>query len=544
MNILFLTHAFNSLTQRLFVELRQRGHEISIEYDINDKVTIEAVKQYNPDLIIAPYLRRAIPEEIWQNHTCLIVHPGPVGDRGPSSLDWAVMEDKEEWGVTILQADAEMDAGAIWASNTFSMRKAAKGSLYRNEVMEAAVKGVLEAVENNPTPQPLTDRGGWRDLMKQELRSLDWASDDTATIVRKIRAADGFPGVKDTILGLECFLFDAHAEEKTEGRAGEVIAQKNGAICVGTTDGAVWITHLKERREGEKTFKLPSANVLGERLAHIPVVGESSWRDIWYERQEDVGYLHFPFYNGAMSSEQCQRLLAAYTEAAAQETKVLVLRGGGDFWSNGIHLNTIETAESPADESWRNINAMDDLCRAILTTDNQLTVAAMNGNAGAGGVFLGLCADKVLGRKGIILNPHYKNMGNLYGSEYWTYVLPRRVGLEAAETIMGNRLPLGCDEAKEKGLLDKVISSEFALEVEVFAKELANSGEYTTLLDEKRKQRQADEAEKPLEKYREEELERMKLNFYGFDPSYHVARYNFVFKIPHSRTPLHLALHR
>ena len=36
----------------------------------------------------------------------------------------------------------------------------------------------------------------------------------------------------------------------------------------------------------------------------------------------------------------------------------------------------------------------------------------------------------------------------------------------------------------------------------------------------------------------------MKLNFYGFDPSYHVARYHFVFKVPRSRTPLFLARHR
>ena len=36
----------------------------------------------------------------------------------------------------------------------------------------------------------------------------------------------------------------------------------------------------------------------------------------------------------------------------------------------------------------------------------------------------------------------------------------------------------------------------------------------------------------------------MKLNFFGFDSSYHVARFNFVHKVPRSRTPLHLAPHR
>jgi putative two-component system hydrogenase maturation factor HypX/HoxX len=36
----------------------------------------------------------------------------------------------------------------------------------------------------------------------------------------------------------------------------------------------------------------------------------------------------------------------------------------------------------------------------------------------------------------------------------------------------------------------------------------------------------------------------MRLNFYGFDPSCHVARYNFICKVPKSRTPLTLARHR
>jgi hypothetical protein len=36
----------------------------------------------------------------------------------------------------------------------------------------------------------------------------------------------------------------------------------------------------------------------------------------------------------------------------------------------------------------------------------------------------------------------------------------------------------------------------------------------------------------------------MRLNFYGFDPSYHVARYNFIHKIAKSRSPLTLARHR
>ncbi|MBL8401351.1 MAG: hypothetical protein JNL00_09980, partial [Candidatus Accumulibacter sp.] len=53
MRILFLCHAFNSLSQRLYSELRARGHQLSIEYDIADVVAEEAVALFRPELIVA-----------------------------------------------------------------------------------------------------------------------------------------------------------------------------------------------------------------------------------------------------------------------------------------------------------------------------------------------------------------------------------------------------------------------------------------------------------------------------------------------------------
>ena len=114
-----------------------------------------------------------------------------------------------------------------------------------------------------------------------------------------------------------------------------------------------------------------------------------------------------------MSVDQCRRLLDAFRHAAAGSAKVIVLAGGREFWSNGMHLGVIEAAASPADESWANINAIDDIARAVLLTTDKFVIAALEGNAGAGGVFLALAADQVLMRDGIVLNPHYKNMGNL-----------------------------------------------------------------------------------------------------------------------------------
>ena len=97
------------------------------------------------------------------------------------------------------------------------------------------------------------------------------------------------------------------------------------------------------------------------------------------------------------------------------------------------------------------------------------------------------------------------------------------------------------------GLVDECVdgnAEEFVAEVVRRARQLARDPALPGLLAAKRERRAAHEAAKPLAAYRDEELARMKLNFYGFDSSYHVARQHFVCKVAHSRTPLWLAQHR
>jgi putative two-component system hydrogenase maturation factor HypX/HoxX len=560
MRILLLAHSFNSLTQRLWIELEDWGHEVSLELDVNDAVTIDAVQRWTPDVVVAPFLKRAIPEAVWSSVRCLVVHPGIVGDRGPSALDWAVQEGETRWGVTVLQANAEMDAGEVWATAGFEMRQASKGSLYRNEVTEAAVAAVREALRqiaagHAPTPPNAIAgaQGRQRPPMRQPDRAIDWQRDPAAAVLRKLRAADGTPGVADEVLGLRVHCYDAHPEPLLRGAPGDVIARRDGAICRATVDGAVWITHLKDDSDAARPFKLPAAMVLGARLEGVPEVPITSlavpadtWREIRYEEHGDVGVLHFAFYNGAMSTAQCERLTSAYRAATQRPTRAIVLAGGPDFWSNGIHLNVIEAAEQPAEESWRNINAIDDFVLAVISTVSHLTVAAMQGNAGAGGVFIALAADRVLARRGIVLNPHYKGMGNLYGSEYWTYLLPKRVGAERAQRITQGRMPIGTRAALELGLVDAQSSgtpADFLARAIADAQSMIAAG-FEARIAAKRATRRTDESIKPLAAYRAEELEKMRLNFFGFDSSYHVARHSFVCKVPKARTPSYLARHR
>ncbi|MGW1376815.1 hydrogenase maturation protein [Streptomyces sp. NPDC002446] len=562
MRILLIAGAFNSLTQRVYAELGDSGHQVRVELVTRETPLLEVVRRHAPELIVAPMLKTAVPREVWSAYTCLIVHPGPVGDRGPSSVDWAVHLGADRWGVTVLQANDEMDAGDIWAAADCPVPAVGKSDLYRNEIADAASAAVRAAVarvasgRHRPQPQDaLPDAakaGRPRPPLRQEQRRIDWRSDPTDTVVRTLRAADSRPGVRDELLGDAWFLHGGHPEDTLTGPPGELLATRCGAICRATADGAVWIPQLRSpRRPGEPgTFTLPATLALGDRLPPLPEVpapldpGDSprTWTDIRYREDGPAGFLEFSFPGGAMSTDQCRRLLAAYRHACTRPTSVLVLGGRRDFFANGIHLNVIEAAADPAEESWANINAIDDLVHAVLTTTDRLVVAALAGNAAAGGVMLALAADEVWCRSAAVLNPHYRLMG-LYGSEYWTYTLPGRAGPEVAEQLTARALPVTAAAGQRLGLVDRIIDcgpQEFAPRTARLAVRLASSPAAQARIAEKKAARERDEAQRPLHAYRAHELERMHRIFFDPDQPYHALRRAFVRKEPLTGTPAHL----
>ncbi|SEO81463.1 hydrogenase maturation protein [Actinacidiphila rubida] len=561
MKILLVATAFNSLTQRVFTALRDRGHSVGVELAVGDGQLRERVRRDPPDLIVAPMLTTAVPQDVWSSVTCLVVHPGPLGDRGPSSLDWAVGEGARRWGVTVLQAEAEMDAGPVWASVPCPLAARGKSDLYRNEIADAALEAVLLAVARfaSGTHRPRSQAEPevravvhTRPPMRQHDRRIRWDADRTEEVLRTLRAADSQPGVLDELFGEQWFLHGGHRADGFGGNPGDVVAARAGAICRATADGAVWIPQLRPRRTpgGPRTFTLPAVTALGDRLAGVPempaplhqVHGRREWNDIRYREVGATGFLSFSFPGGAMSTGHCRRLLSAYRQACERPTTVLVLGGERDFFSNGIHLNVIEAAPDPAEESWANINAIDDLVEAVLTTTDRVVVAALGGNAAAGGVMLALAADEVWCRSGAVLNPHYRLMG-LYGSEFWTYSLPRRVGDSVATALTEQSLPVSAERAERLGLVDRVLPSPaegFALQAVDLATRWAATAGVQARIAAKKGELDRREQDKPLNAYRAAELERMHAIFFDPGHPYHALRRAFVRKERPTVTPEHL----
>ena len=174
--------------------------------------------------------------------------------------------------------------------------------------------------------------GRLRPALRQADRAFRW-SDPTAAILRRIRAADGSPGVRTTLCGVELSVFDAHPGPPPHPAAAghRADAPRRGAARrdrrrrpvdrAGPPDG---------RRPGRaEAARGPGARRPAAGSRRRP--GRRRYPEISYRRTGPVGELRFAFYNGAMSTAQCRRLAVALRHAARDDTRVLVLAGGEVF---------------------------------------------------------------------------------------------------------------------------------------------------------------------------------------------------------------------
>ncbi|KAG5978178.1 hypothetical protein E4U55_006319 [Claviceps digitariae] len=585
MKILFFCTAHNSLSQRLYLVL-SRQHSVTVEYALSAKGMIEAADLVQPDLIICPFLTSLVPQQVYEAYLTLIVHPGPPGDAGPSAIDWLLMGDdgsepdaqlllddtgnnnrlnplgRSHWGVTVLQATEEFDAGPVWAFDQFAVNindtSVTKSSLYRGPVTRAAIAATLAAVERieaastlvlavssgapaSPPSTPTndgTDRkrgkgeritpaliahaefatlsvtssqpflGGMtrhRPLLKAAQRDFDVRKHPASSISRRIRSADSQPGCLSGLFGRKLYLYGGMIENPTllscTGQfipPGSVVAVRDEAVCIATCDNkGIWITHIRQVKSKTDVAlwpKVPAASGL-RQLGLMPVSGRAScsdsllpqaasdewsksyhstFQDIWVDfvpcGQRRVAYLYFDFYNGAMSTAQCRRMVQCleYILATASDPNqplplaAVVLMGGDSYFSNGIHLNVIEAAADPAMESWYNINAINDVVQKMLLdfpAQGITTVAAIRGNAAAGGVALATACDLVVAGPEVVLNPAYRGLG-LYGSEYHSISYPGRCGAYGARMALRSMTPLSANDARDMGLVDHVFAPQ------------------------------------------------------------------------------------
>ncbi|KAK0570049.1 hypothetical protein OC861_000356 [Tilletia horrida] len=357
MRVLFICTAFNSLSQRLALVLREHGHAVTVELALSPELMISAAELAQPDIVVCPFLTKRVPREVYTRWLTLIVHPGPPHDAGPSALDFCLMGDdgtfedaetqlahldqlhgtqnaapntRSHWGVTVLQAIEQFDAGPIWAWDQFPLdaetRAMTKSDIYRGPVTRAAVNGVLAAIERiTAASKPIGSfsvdllppadarelcvssklpfQGGTtrdRPLLKASSRDfypLAMAAESNGrrlsaeVIVQRINCGDSQPGVLSGLFGAPLFLYDACVQKADlppqladlaiQSPIGTILATREGAVLVNVgADSPIWIAHVRKPKAKTDRYLAPKLPAV-QGLMSIPVLAEKTGiRDI------------------------------------------------------------------------------------------------------------------------------------------------------------------------------------------------------------------------------------------------------------------------
>jgi putative two-component system hydrogenase maturation factor HypX/HoxX len=272
---------------------------------------------------------------------------------------------------------------------------------------------------------------------------IDWSSDDSAEVLRKIAAPTATPACRRMLFGQPCRLFDdAHpASAATLARApagspGEVVAARPGAAAR-TVDGAVWIGHVRRGEGGARLSSSPpraafAAGCAGlPELAMVPLLRDAGdeWDELRYAEfgppaRAWAGWLRLP------QRRDVRRASAPPARRAALAHARHAGAGAGRRQpTSSATASTCTTSRPPQ-------RAGDSAADASMAQHQR------HRRRGAGAAHddrpphRGRAARQRRRRRllpgagrrprsgrttGVVLNPHYKNMGNLYGSEYWTY---------------------------------------------------------------------------------------------------------------------------
>jgi len=208
-----------------------------------------------PDLCVMAFVTLIVPEEFLNIPTkgSIQYHPSLLPrHRGPSSINWPIIQGETTTGLSIFWPDNGLDTGPNLLQKTVSIgADDTLGTLYFNKLFPMGVKAIEEAVDlvrDGKAPRIAQDEGqatyeGW---CRSEDVEIDWTRPAT-DVYNLIRGADPQPGAWTTFQGEKLQIFSASKDmNDSEGVPGEVILLSDEGFSVSVKDGSITVKRVRK----------------------------------------------------------------------------------------------------------------------------------------------------------------------------------------------------------------------------------------------------------------------------------------------------------
>ncbi len=218
-----------------------------------DDAVCEELEALAPDLIVAVAYGKILPQRVLDIPPlgCVNIHGSVLPAlRGSAPVQWAVLNDLPETGVTAMYMNARMDEGDVIAVRTTPIgetetagelmeRLAPIGGALLKETLAAIAAGTASRTPQDPA------LATYAPMLTKELSPVDWSRPARA-ILAQIRGLNPWPAAAAAFGGTEFKLWEARPyETETQAAPGTLLALTKQGLAVACGDGAVLITRLQ-----------------------------------------------------------------------------------------------------------------------------------------------------------------------------------------------------------------------------------------------------------------------------------------------------------
>jgi len=247
---------------------------------LRDEDAVDQFKSLAPELCVMAFVTDIVPMEMINSPSLGTIqyHPSLLPlHRGPSSINWPIINGETETGLTIFWPDEGLDTGPVLMQKKVEIAPdATLGSVYFNKLYPLGVQAMVESVDlvrSGDAPRIVQDESNatYESWCKASDVVVDWSA-NVDTAFNMIRGADPQPGANTTHGDIKVSLYDAaRSSYGSSGHpAGAVVEIGVEKLIVACSDGAIAIGRVRatggkkvSAAEWAESVDLQAGDVLG-----------------------------------------------------------------------------------------------------------------------------------------------------------------------------------------------------------------------------------------------------------------------------------------
>ena len=220
---------------------------------------VKALAELRPDLIVVAAYGQILPKSILElpRFGCVNVHASLLPKyRGAAPIQWAILEDERETGVTIMRMDEGLDTGDILNQEKTPITPEDNAQTLQDRLADMGAKLLVATIPDHvdgkitPRKQLLEGVSYARKITKED-GHLDWMQ-PARTLWNRVRGLVPWPGAYALLSGASkprlLIIWEAEVVERPADQPGRILEADKSGIVIACGEQALRILSLQ--REG------------------------------------------------------------------------------------------------------------------------------------------------------------------------------------------------------------------------------------------------------------------------------------------------------